>query len=117
MRYWTVDEARGYLPRVKELLEILGRSLPASLARGNGHRESSAERQRALEPAREAMAELETNGIVVRDLSIGLIDFPAMGRDGVTYLLCWQSSEPDLSWWHLPEEGFAGRKPLPRPDY
>jgi len=30
------------------------------------------------------------------------------------YLLCWRDPEADLTWWHLPEEGFAGRKPLPR---
>jgi hypothetical protein len=43
-----------------------------------------------------------------------LIDFHARGADGVVYLLCWRLDEPDLGWWHLPEEGFAGRKPLPR---
>ena len=51
---------------------------------------------------------------MLRDPSVGLIDFHARGPDGVVYLLCWRLDEPDLAWWHLPEDGFAGRKPLPR---
>ena len=42
------------------------------------------------------------------------LDESARGADGVVYLLCWRLDEPDLAWWHLPEDGFAGRKPLPR---
>jgi hypothetical protein len=30
--------------------------------------------------------------------------------------LCWQLGEDDLGWWHFPDEGFAGRHPLPLPD-
>jgi hypothetical protein len=44
----------------------------------------------------------------------GLLDFHAMGRDGVVYYLCWKRGEPELAWWHLPEDGYPGRKPLPR---
>jgi len=44
-----------------------------------------------------------------------LVDFPALGEDGVVYYLCWRLDDGDqVAWWHLPAEGFAGRKPLPR---
>jgi hypothetical protein len=43
-----------------------------------------------------------------------LVDFPARGEDGVVYLLCYRLDEPDLEWWHRPEDGFAGRRRLPR---
>jgi hypothetical protein len=63
---------------------------------------------------KEAIAELEEQGIVLRDADRGLIDFPAL-HSGREVLLCWQLGEESLAWWHLPEEGFAGRRPLPLP--
>lgn len=63
----------------------------------------------------DALAELEARGIVVRDIERGLVDFPSRHPGGREVLLCWQLGEPDLAWWHLPEDGFAGRRPLPLP--
>jgi hypothetical protein len=58
---------------------------------------------------------LEELGIVLRDPARGLIDFPAVHL-GRQVLLCWQLGEDDIAWWHFPEEGFAGRHPLPLPE-
>jgi hypothetical protein len=65
-----------------------------------------------IQPILEGLEEL---GIVLRDPARGLIDFPAthLGRQ---VQLCWQLGEDDLGWWHFPDEGFAGRHPLPLPD-
>jgi hypothetical protein len=110
MRFWTVDEARAYLPRLRELLTALQAAQRAvALARTNGHGATGPS-------ASEALAELEAGDIVLRDPAVGLIDFHAQGADGVVYLLCWRADEEELEWWHLPEEGFAGRKRLPRVD-
>jgi hypothetical protein len=67
------------------------------------------------EHAEAALAELQTRGVVLRQVDRGLVDFPALGTDGEIYLLCWHVEEPDLAWWHRPEDGFAGRQPLPLP--
>ena len=64
--------------------------------------------------AREALAELEQQGIILRDPDNGLIDFPCV-HGGREVLLCWKLGEDDLGWWHFPEDGFAGRRPLPLP--
>ena len=64
--------------------------------------------------AEEALQELEEHGIVLRDPDRGLVDFPCVHR-GRPVLLCWQLGEDDLAWWHFPEDGFAGRRPLPLP--
>ena len=110
MRYWTVEEARAYLPRLKELVErIVEAAKAAARTRSNGHGGPPPD-------VEEALAELSVNDIVLRDPRRGLIDFHAQGRDGVVYFLCWRIGEDDLGWWHLPEEGFAGRKRLPRED-
>jgi len=60
-----------------------------------------------------ATTQLDALDIVLRDPRQGLVDFPSI-RDGAEVYLCWRLDEDDLAWWHLPEEGFAGRKPLPR---
>jgi hypothetical protein len=108
VRFWTLDEAKAYLPRLKELVErVMIASDAAAKAKANGHGPTNDE-------VREAFDELAEGDIILRDPEIGLIDFHARGADGVVYYLCWRADEDDLAWWHLPEEGFAGRKPLPR---
>lgn len=107
-RFWTVDEARAYLPRARELVAIVRTATDAvARAKANGHGPTQAQIEAAV-------AELQQNDIVVRDPATGLIDFHALGADGVVYFLCWRDDDDELAWWHLPEEGFAGRKPLPR---
>ena len=110
MRYWTVDEARAYLPRLAELVAGIREAVGvAARASTNGHRRVGP----SIDP-RQAVAELQNGDIILRDPDQGIIDFHALGADGVVYYLCWRLGEEDLGWWHLPEEGFAGRKPLPR---
>jgi hypothetical protein len=120
VRFFTEEEARGHLPRVKRLLSLLRRSADLTVKAGtNGHAtvRTSATADDApldLDPA-EALAELEALGIVLRDPARGLIDFPCLHPSGKVVQLCWQLGEDDLAWWHLPEDGFAGRRPLPLP--
>jgi hypothetical protein len=107
-RYWTVEDARAYLPRLAELVEVIRLAADAvARAKANGHGPTQ-------EQVDAAAAELRDGDIIVRDPASGLIDFHALGADGVVYYLCWKSDDGDLAWWHLPDEGFAGRKPLPR---
>jgi hypothetical protein len=58
-----------------------------------------------------ALQRLEELGIVVRDPSSGLVDFPGI-RDGREVFLCWRLGEEAVAWFHPPETGFAGRQPL-----
>ena len=67
---------------------------------------------RSLVELSRASGELEAVDIVLRDVERGLIDFPAM-RDGVEVYLCWLvDDEESIGFWHAPEAGFAGRRPL-----
>ena len=68
--------------------------------------------QKLHESLRETLAELADLGIQVKDVDRGLIDFPAI-VEGQDALLCWQLGEPRIAYWHTPEDGFAGRRPLP----
>lgn len=70
-----------------------------------------AEREKALQKAKDAVAEIDATGVQVKDLDIGLLDFPCVVGDDVI-LLCWKLGEKKITHWHGMEEGFAGRKPI-----
>jgi hypothetical protein len=53
---------------------------------------------------------LET-GCVIKDLDVGLLDFPAIIDNQEVYL-CWKLGEDRIRFYHRQDEGFAGRKPL-----
>lgn len=70
-----------------------------------------------VDALRKELAQLNNNvrdtGVVVRDYERGLVDFPAIvgGQPGY---LCWLVGEESIGYWHGPEDGFAGRRPLDR---
>ena len=70
-----------------------------------------AERVKAERRAKDALEEISAIGVLVKDLDIGLLDFPCE-VDGRMILLCWKLGEKSITHWHGVEEGFAGRKPV-----
>ena len=60
---------------------------------------------------KEAIEKVQEFGCLVKDLDIGLIDFPTLFRGEEVYL-CWKLGEPGIQFWHGVEEGFAGRKKI-----
>jgi hypothetical protein len=117
---WTVERANAALPRVGAALRRIRqlvdearheREATTELLEGNGHPAAP----RGTEELRATVEELTAEGIVLRDLDAGLVDFPARLDDGREYLLCWVLGEPAVEWWHWPETGFAGRRPLADP--
>ena len=108
VRFWTVAEARAYLPRLRELVERIKQATEAhAKVRSNGD-------EQPPEGAADALAELAEGDIIMRDPYAGLVDFHARGADGVVYLICWRLGEDEIEWWHPPDTGFAGRQRLPR---
>jgi hypothetical protein len=69
------------------------------------------EREKAIQRAKDAVAEIDAAGVQVKDLDIGLLDFPCAVGDEVI-LLCWKLGEKGITHWHNTTEGFAGRKPI-----
>jgi hypothetical protein len=59
----------------------------------------------------EIVGKFTAEGVQVKDMDRGLIDFPARVGDQDA-LLCWHVGEERIAFWHSPEDGFAGRKPL-----
>ena len=70
-----------------------------------------AERAKAEQRVKDSLAEIDSIGVQVKDLDIGLLDFPCE-VDGQIILLCWKLGEKAITHWHGVQEGFAGRKPI-----
>lgn len=70
-----------------------------------------AEREKAAQQVKDAVSEINATGVQVKDLDIGLLDFPC-AVDGHTVLLCWKLGENKITHWHGLQEGYAGRKPI-----
>jgi hypothetical protein len=69
------------------------------------------EGEKAAQRLKDAVAEITAAGVQVKDLNMGLLDFPCKVDDQII-LLCWKMGEPTITHWHGTDEGFAGRKPI-----
>lgn len=130
-RTFTLDEAQSLLPILESLLraaidgkklmeEVEGETQSLShriFLNGGTHVDvvavarRKAERAKAEQRAKDALAEIDSIGVQVKDLDIGLLDFPC-DVEGRIVLLCWKIGEHSITHWHGTEEGFAGRKPI-----
>ena len=128
-RHFTLDEARALLPVVgrgirdavqakeryqaaETWLHDLGQRI---MMRGGMMVDTAvaeawkSQRDSNGQTLRSCMEKLEETGVVVKDLDIGLVDFPTLYRGEEVYL-CWRMDEADIDFWHGTQEGFAGRK-------
>jgi hypothetical protein len=130
-RTFSLDEAQMLLPVLESLLRrsIEGKQLVEKiegefqevsqrifLAGGTrvdiGHLAvRKAENEKALQRVKDALAEIDSTGVQVKDLDVGLLDFPCRVHDQVI-LLCWKLGEKQITHWHGQEEGFQNRKPI-----
>ncbi len=121
--HFTLEEARSLLPelshkfhRVQELVASLRqRELEMQriqqLIRSNGQGSKHPDFGVVISEIQEIVASITEQGIEIKDLERGLIDFPHW-RNGQEVYLCWLFGEDDIHFWHSIEEGFAGRTPL-----
>jgi hypothetical protein len=70
-----------------------------------------AQHDKLMQETKDAIAEINSIGVQVKDLDIGLLDFPCVVEEQVV-LLCWKYGEEKIEHWHGLEEGFQGRKPI-----
>lgn len=130
-RTFTLDEAQSLLPVLESLLRT-AISAKKTLDEADAEQQAlqhrvflnggmlldivplarrKAERAKAEQRIKDALAEIDSIGVQVKDLGIGLLDFPCQ-VDGQTILLCWKLGEKAITHWHGMQEGFAGRKPI-----
>ncbi len=130
-RYFTLAQAQALVPKLEERLRRAV-SLKASLAEAAGELDAESERIRmsggaqvdrqkqfetvsrrdmAAAHLRDVLESLQESGCQVKDLDMGLLDFPTLFR-GEEVCLCWKLGEPEIRFWHGTQEGYRGRKPI-----
>ena len=130
-RFFTLDQAHRTLPRVEdavrraidlkadyqtaeEELREVGRKVMVSGGMIVDRERVGNLRQKREQSAshlNDAIEVIQDMGCLVKDLDIGLLDFPTLYRGEEVYL-CWRLGEPRIEFWHGVEEGFRGRKPI-----
>jgi len=130
-RFFNLAQAQGYLPRVRELIQqavqsksdyerssgkiqaIRGRIaiLGGVLVDRLDFEQTSRLKDTSVEKLKSAVEEINELGVLVKDLDVGLIDFPTLLRGEEVYL-CWRLGEDGIQFWHGVHEGFAGRKEI-----
>lgn len=125
--HFTLSEAREALPDLRRRLIRIGdllaeirsdeaRSGPVEtvILRGNGLGPIITGASRWREEAQRLIQEIAIEGIQIKDLERGLVDFPhILDTDPPREVfLCWLLGEDTVEFWHEIEAGFAGRKPL-----
>ena len=131
MKTFSLDEAQSLLPILESLLR---RAIDAKASAGQVEAElqmlsqniflsggmlvdvASVARKRvaqraAVQQAQDAIQEIDSIGVQVKDLDKGLLDFPCQIGEQVV-LLCWMLGETKIDFWHTVEAGFQGRQPL-----
>lgn len=103
------DEAEEALHRSMARISTLG-GMSVDL---DGVRKAKQRRESAAARLPEAVKRVQEMGCVVKDLDIGLVDFPTLFRGSEAYL-CWKLGEETIEFWHGVDEGFAGRKAIDR---
>jgi hypothetical protein len=129
-RSFTPDEANNALDEVRPVAERLvavrarmrelehaqGELVTAIGGNGGGYaatdlNAAQTELAGLADVALACVDKLEELGVVLKDLDLGLLDFPSE-REGEEVLLCWHVGEESVTSWHGLEEGYAGRKPI-----
>jgi len=103
----TMQEVEAELQEVGQRIFVNGGMLVDVIALGK----RKAQRDKAVHAVKDALGEIDSAGVQVKDLDMGLLDFPCV-VEGRVILLCWKLGEPGIGFWHDTEEGFAGRKPI-----
>lgn len=122
-RYFTLEQAQAALdiirPLVGEILEIrqsIQKREPEvwpalAKAAGNGGSKLASEIAQEFERLDQAVRALQATGALLKDINIGLVDFPAWFEDREIYL-CWKQDEAQIGFWHEIDSGYSGRRPI-----
>ena len=110
-RFFTRREAESALPLVRQIVN----DVLATAGKIREMDEDDSDLPGLQAELEENLQELESMGCFFKDwnFSIGLVDFPSE-MDGETVFLCWRTDEKELAWYHRIEDGYQGRKPLPK---
>jgi len=121
-KHFTLDEARTYLPRLKyqiyELLKLkeeldqIGFDIFTKRYHLGFNPDTLSEFPDEFIQLSDILDSLLEEGILVKTIEEGLVDFPAIRKTGEEVFLCWKKNENDIAFWHNLTTGYRGRRPI-----
>jgi len=109
--FYTPKSAEEVLPEVRQTVQRI-----IVIKSATDEAKDDSEMTVAMKKLEEEVKKLEELGCVLKDMSMGLIDFPAV-RLGERVWLCWKLGEDHIRYWHSRHEGFGGRKPVEEKEF
>ena len=128
-KLFTLSQARRSLPEIAAIVIVMRKralrldeltALASSMRRTTGadgdpvvseDSDIQEEMSRLEGQIAQLIDHIQQQGVEVKDIRRGLVDWRAE-REGRVVYLCWQYGEHTVSWWHELADGFAGRQPI-----
>jgi len=120
---FTLSEANRLIPHLEEHLSAVKRGKEVLIRTKQEIKKASSKAQfgggsfagppyiTALEQISENLQAVQEMAVLVKDVDIGLCDFPYL-LDGRIVHLCWRLGESEIRWWHEVSSGYRDRQPL-----
>jgi hypothetical protein len=122
IKHFTLDEAISYIPKlqyevtkmrkIKNKLDRLGFNIYTRKYRPGFNPDTLTEYPDKFIQLMDIIQSLQDEGILVKGIEEGLVDFPALRKNGMEVFLCWKEGESAIAYWHSLEGGFRGRQPI-----
>lgn len=119
-KHFTLSEARHYLPVLRDLLVEIRKNILNLKAIGfdiyqgkylpGFHPDTFDEYPDEYRSLLKSVQKIIQEGIEIKGLEYGLVDFPAIRENGQEVFLCWKVDEEDIEFWHPLEGGFKARE-------
>jgi len=122
-RYFTLQEAnetldliRPWMDEVQAIRQKVLKNQPEAWpaiqkSAGNGGNRALSNMVQDFEKFDALIHRIQATDVLIKDINLGLLDFPAL-KDGREVYLCWQYGEEEIAFWHEVEAGFAGRQSI-----
>ncbi len=120
---FTIEEANGLIPQLQAYFTIIRRAKTVLIQTSDDIKKASANAHsgggsqfgslyiQALHDVSSNLQAIHDLGVVVKDVNVGLCDFP-YSHDGRVVYLCWKLGETEIRWWHELRLGYKDRIPL-----
>ncbi len=121
--FFTLEEAnetlniiRPLMDEIQAIRQVILKNQPEAWpaiekSAGNGGNRALSAMVKDFEKLDTLVHQIQDMGVLVKDINLGLLDFPAR-REGKEVYLCWKHGEEEIAFWHEVEAGFAGRQPI-----
>ena len=122
-RYFTLEQAKDTLDLIRpwmDEVQAIRRKILSSQPEawtaieksvGNGGNRALSKMIQDFEKLDALVHRILETDVLIKDINIGLLDFPAL-RNGQEVYLCWQYGEGEIAFWHEVDAGYAGRQPI-----